>query len=138
MMRIVLLFTLAVAPAFGDEKVQPFARLSDATGISVLAQASPQGGATSGAAGAVPEGEALTLEQAISLALQKNRQVQNSTLDVAKSQDQIESSKTQRFPQLQLAVTPAYRVNPIDLTYQQGAFGTYPAPSVRSRPRRRP
>ncbi|MGB8432705.1 MAG: TolC family protein, partial [Burkholderiales bacterium] len=124
MMRTVVLFTLAAAPAFGADSALPFERAPATTSMPVLAQAD-QASAPTGTYG---QGEVLTLEEAIALALQKNRQVQNSTLDVAKSNDQIESSKTQRYPQLQIAVTPAYSITPIDLTYQQGAFGTYPAP----------
>jgi outer membrane protein TolC len=124
MMRTVVLFTLAVTPALGGENAMLFERVPATTGMPILAQAAPANDPT----GADRQGDVLTLEQAITLALNKNRQVQNSTLDVAKSNDQIESSKTQRYPQLQIAVTPAYSITPIDLTYQQGAFGTYPAP----------
>lgn len=73
-------------------------------------------------------GEVLTLQQAIELALANNRQLKNAELDVAKSQDQIESNRTQRLPQLQLNVTPGYRVAPIDLNYPAGSFGVYPPP----------
>ncbi len=128
MVRIVVLFTLAVTPAFGGEKALLFERAPSGTGIPVLAQADQAPDRAGGRTATEPQGELLTLEEALSLALHKNRQVQNSTLDVAKSKDQIESSKTQRFPQLQVAVTPAYSITPIDLTYQQGAFGTFPAP----------
>ncbi len=75
-----------------------------------------------------PGGEVLTLDQAITLALANNRQLTNAALDVAKSQDQIESNRTQRLPQLQLNVTPGYRVAPIELNYPAGSFGTYPPP----------
>jgi len=128
MVRVVVLFTLAVSPAFGGENALLFQRTMSGSGTPALAQADPPHGPAGAPAGAYSHGDVLTLEQAITLALQKNRQIQNSTLDVAKSHDQIESSKTQRFPQLQLAVTPAYRVNPIDMTFQQGSFGTYAAP----------
>lgn len=127
MMRIVTLFTLTITPALAGEKAPLFERMPESN-APLLAQADRMQGAAADPSGADRQGEMLTLDQAIALALQKNRQVQNSTLDVAKSNDQIESSKTQQFPQLQLAVTPSYRLTPIDLTYQQGAFGTYPPP----------
>jgi outer membrane protein TolC len=125
MSRIVVLFTLAVTPAFAGENALLFERV---TGSSLLAQADRSQGATGDPAGTDQQGDLLTLDQAITLALQKNRQVQNSSLDVAKSNDQIASSKTQQYPQLQVAVTPAYSISPIDMTFQQGSFGTYPAP----------
>jgi outer membrane protein TolC len=103
MIRFVVLFALTALPAWAQEKPAPPAERPDA-------------------------GEVLTLDEAVSLALQKNRLVQNATLDVAKSGDQIESNKAQRLPQLQLTVTPAYRLTPIDLTFSQAAFGTYPPP----------
>lgn len=101
MIRFVVLFALAISPALAQERTAP------------------------GTAG--DGGELLTLDQAVTLALEKNRLVKNATLDVAKSGDQLESNKTQRLPQLQLTVTPAYRITPIDLTFNQGAFGTFPA-----------
>lgn len=78
--------------------------------------------------GAQATGEVLTLDQAIALALENNRQLKNAALDVAKSQDQIDSNRTQRLPQLQLNVTPGYRVAPIELNYPAGSFGVYPPP----------
>jgi outer membrane protein TolC len=129
MVRIVVLGMLAVTPAFAGERVVQVERVTGVSSLPALAQADRAFGAAGAQAGPDREGAVLTLEQAIALALQKNRQVQNSTLDVAKSKDQIESSKAQQFPQLQLAVTPAYRITPIDLTFEQGAFGTYPPPT---------
>jgi outer membrane protein TolC len=73
-------------------------------------------------------GEVLTLDRAIALSLENNRQLRNASLDVQKSQDQIESNRTQRLPQLQLNVTPGYRVAPLELNYPAGSFGTYPPP----------
>jgi outer membrane protein len=128
MVRIVVLFALCVTSAFAGELLPQSGRVPNTASVATTAQTNPRVGVAGGESGAARDGEMLTLEQAIALALQKNRQVQNSTLDVAKSNDQLESAKTQRLPQLQLAVTPAYLVRPIDLTFQQGAFGSYPAP----------
>ena len=69
----------------------------------------------------------LGLEEAVTMALDHNRLVQNSTLDVAKSGNQLASAKTQRLPQLQLSVTPAYLAAPIDVKFDQGTLGTFPS-----------
>jgi len=124
MLRIVVLFTLSITPALAGEKAL-FGAVTHTADLPALAQSEPprDAGARSEAVG-----ELLTLDEAIALALQKNRQVQNSTLAVANSTDQIESSRTQQFPQIKLSVTPALRLSPIDLSFQQGAFGTYPPP----------
>jgi outer membrane protein TolC len=124
MSRLVVLFTLAVTSAYGAERLPYFASATGANPDPPAAQDGPPADKED----VERRGEVLTLEQAIAIALAKNRQVQNATLDVAKSNDQVESSKTQLLPQFQVAVTPAYSLSPIDLTFQQGAFGTYPTP----------
>jgi outer membrane protein len=126
MSRFVVLFTLTIASAYGAERAPFFA---SAEGESPAFRVAQDGDARSAPAGDTEgQGELLTLDQAIAIALEKNRQVQNAALAVAASHDQVESSKTQMLPQFQLAVTPAYSLSPIDLTFQQGAFGTYPSP----------
>ncbi len=45
-----------------------------------------------------PVGAVLTLEQAVALALQNNRQVQNATLEVGKKTDQAAAERTNRLP----------------------------------------
>ena len=45
-----------------------------------------------------PVGAVLTLEQAVALALQNNRQVQNATLEVGKKIDQAAAAWTSRLP----------------------------------------
>jgi outer membrane protein len=128
MRRIVVLSALTVTQAFAGEKALRLEYVADATSAPVPARAAQAPVTAGGETVARDEGQVLTLEQAITLAMSKNRQVQNSTLDVAKSNDQVASSKTQQYPQIQLAVTPAYSINPIDITFQQGSFGTYPPP----------
>lgn len=128
MLRIGVLFTLAVTPAFGAGNAPFLASANGLDTVSPLAQGHEARTPPESKNDIEARGETLTLEHAIALALEKNRQVQNAVLDVAKSNDQVESGKTQLLPQFQLAVTPSYRLSPIDLTFQQGVFGTYPAP----------
>ncbi len=73
-----------------------------------------------------PTGEVLTLEQAVTLALQNNRQVKNAALEIGKSEDQIAAFKTRRLPAFKLDATEAYAVAPIDLHFKQGDLGTLP------------
>lgn len=73
-----------------------------------------------------PPGEVLTLERAVMLALENNRQVINAALEVGKSEDQIAAFKTKRLPAFKLDVTEAYPVAPIELHFKQGDLGTLP------------
>jgi outer membrane protein TolC len=45
-----------------------------------------------------PVGAVLTLEQAVALALQNNRQVQSAALEVGKKTDQAAAARTSRLP----------------------------------------
>jgi outer membrane protein TolC len=76
--------------------------------------------------GSAPAGEVLTLERAVALALQNNRQVKNATLEVGKSEDQIAAFKTKRLPALKLEATEAYLLTPIELEFKQGDLGVSP------------
>ncbi len=73
-----------------------------------------------------PAADVLTLEQAVTLALENNRQVKNAALEVGKSEDQIAAFKTKRLPALKLDVMEVYPVAPIELHFKQGDLGTLP------------
>ena len=77
--------------------------------------------------GSAPTGEVLTLEQAVTLALQKNRQVNNAALEVGKSEDEIAAFKTKRLPALKLDLIEAEPLAPIDLKFKQGDLGSAPS-----------
>jgi outer membrane protein TolC len=68
----------------------------------------------------------LTLDEAVSLALANNRLVKNSVLEAQKSDFQIETMRTKRLPQFNVAVLEAETFQPLDLTFKAGAFGTFP------------
>jgi outer membrane protein TolC len=120
MIALALLCALLAGPAWAQE---PGARPPWPLGLT---QREPQGPVSLADSGA-PAADALTLEEAVALALKQNRLVRNATLGVEKVGDQIASTKTLRLPQFQVSVTPAYSVMPIDLTFPAGVFGTYPA-----------
>jgi len=69
----------------------------------------------------------LTLEQAVALALQNNRQVYNATLEVGKKTDQAAAARTQWFPVFDVNVLESYLLTPVDFTFHQGALGTFPS-----------
>ena len=74
-----------------------------------------------------PAGAMLTLEQAVALALQNNRQVYNATLEVGKKTDQAAAARTQWFPVFDVNVLESYLLTPVDFTFHQGALGTFPS-----------
>lgn len=76
--------------------------------------------------GSAPAGELLTLQRAVALALENNRQVKNAALEVGKSEDEIAAFKTKRLPALKLDLTEAEPLAPIDLKFQQGDLGSSP------------
>jgi hypothetical protein len=73
-----------------------------------------------------PRGEVLTLEQAVALAVQNNVNVKNAALSLGQSEDQLTAIRTQRLPNLKLVVSESHLLTPIDLTFKEGAFGTFP------------
>src|SRR5215470_19844018 len=70
-------------------------------------------------------GELLTLDQALAIAKQGNRQVATAKLSVGQWSDRIASQRTQMLPHFDLSVTPSYVITPLNLTFPAGAFGTY-------------
>jgi len=91
-----------------------------------------------------PAGAVLTLEQAVALALQNNRQVQNATLEVGKKTDQAAAARTHRLPVFNVYVLESYLLTPVEFTFPQGSFGTFsstgpiPAKDITLRTERHP
>jgi outer membrane protein TolC len=73
-----------------------------------------------------PHGEVLTLEQAVAFAVQNNVTVKNAALSVGQAEDQLTAIRTQRLPELKLVVLESHLLAPIDVTFKEGAFGTFP------------
>jgi len=73
---------------------------------------------------AAPVDEPLTLEQAISIALESNRTVNNARLDVDKAQSQVSANKTHRLPSFNSYVLGSRQLSHIDLKFERGALGT--------------
>jgi len=68
----------------------------------------------------------LTLDQAISLALQKNRQVKIAQLEVAKSEHDTEVMRTYRLPEFKLNMMQGQLLNKITFTFPPGSLGAFP------------
>jgi len=68
----------------------------------------------------------LTLEDAVSLALGNNRQAKNSALELQKFDFRMNTARSKRLPQFQVAVLGGELLHSFDFTFDPGAFGTYP------------
>lgn len=71
--------------------------------------------------------EMLTLEQAISLALQNNRSVQDARLETEKADDRLAAYRTNRLPTLKTYSLFSQPLTTFDFTFKKGELGTFPA-----------
>ncbi|HKQ54069.1 MAG TPA: TolC family protein [Pyrinomonadaceae bacterium] len=76
---------------------------------------------------APPVAEPLTLERAISLALQDNRPVQNARLEMESYEDRLAALKTKRLPSFKTSALISQPLTKFELTFEKGVFGTFPA-----------
>ena len=74
-----------------------------------------------------PSPERLTLDAAIAGAMRNNREVRNAVLEVDKSENRIAATKTERYPYFKVGIEQSYLLAPLDLTFERGAFGTFPS-----------
>jgi outer membrane protein TolC len=70
--------------------------------------------------------EPLTLEDAVKIALERNRSVSVAALQVERAEQRVAAAKTRRYPSLELQATAGSTLNTIKVSYPAGAFGTYP------------
>jgi len=68
----------------------------------------------------------LTLDQAISLALQTNRQIKVKQLEVSKSEHDTEVMRTYRLPQFKLDMMQGQLLTKVSFSFPPGTFGTLP------------
>ncbi len=69
----------------------------------------------------------LEREQAIALAGDNNRLVKNSSLDVEKAAAQADANRTRRLPGFSFKAQGNQLLTPMEFTFAQGSFGTFPA-----------
>ncbi len=67
----------------------------------------------------------LTLDDAVSFALNHNRLVKNSALEAQKFDFRVDTVRTRRLPQFQFAVLGGQLMHSFDFTFDEGVFGTY-------------
>ena len=68
----------------------------------------------------------LTLDEAISLALRDNREVQNAQLGVGKSGDDVAAARTYRLPKFEFNALAGQQLISPDFTFTKGVLGNYP------------
>ncbi len=68
----------------------------------------------------------LTLDEAVTLALQHNRLVKNSALEAEKYDFQVSTARSRRKPQFQFTMLGGELLQPFNFTFPAGSFGTYP------------
>jgi outer membrane protein TolC len=69
----------------------------------------------------------LTLDEAVTLALQHNRLVKNSALEAQKYDFQVSTARSRRKPQFQFSMLGGELLHSFDFTFDRGVFGTYPS-----------
>ena len=69
--------------------------------------------------------DTLTLDQAVSLALQDNHSLKTSAIDIQKAQDRLAASRTRQFPSINLYMLGAQQLTSFDFTLEKGVLGSY-------------
>src|SRR5262245_1197739 len=70
--------------------------------------------------------ERLTLDTAVRQALENNRQLQSSVLQVKKADEDIAVARTHRYPVFDVEGQASQLITPVDFAFPQGAFGEFP------------
>src|SRR5215831_8944077 len=70
--------------------------------------------------------EVLTLDEAVSLALENNRALRNSGLDAQKAQEKLKSNWTRQFPSISVYALGAQQLQSFDFVLHKGVLGNYP------------
>jgi outer membrane protein len=74
-----------------------------------------------------PVGERLTLDAAIRMAVDNNRQVQSARLQIEKADADVAAARTRRLPVFETELQASQLVSPVDFAFPQGAFGNFQA-----------
>src|SRR5262245_52855326 len=69
--------------------------------------------------------DVLTLDQAITIALQENPSLKNAALEVESAQDQVASARTRRLPTFNLYTLGSRQLTYLDYKFEKGVFGTF-------------
>jgi outer membrane efflux protein len=85
---------------------------------------SARSGGTAGATSPPPG--VLTLEQAVALALQGNRDVRNTALEAGKAEDELRAFRVQGLPQFNVYAVGTQTLQDVNVRVPGGAFGDFP------------
>lgn len=78
------------------------------------------------AAPPAPPAPALTLDAAVTLALEQNRQLQSSALEVAKAEDGLALARLKRLPVFNVNLQASQAITATTFSFPRGAFGDFP------------
>jgi outer membrane protein len=70
--------------------------------------------------------EVLTLYQAVALAVEHNRTLRNTALDVKKAEDRVKATRSRQYPGFNLYALGSQQLQAYDFTLEKGILGTYP------------
>lgn len=69
--------------------------------------------------------DTLTLDEAVAMALDKNRGVQTSVLDAQKAKEQLAATRTRQFPGISTYMLGSQQLRSFDFTLEKGVLGNY-------------
>src|SRR5215831_15724133 len=69
----------------------------------------------------------LSIDEAVSLALQGNRDIRSAKIDIARSENDVMSARTYRLPSFDLHVFEGQFLRPVQFIVPTGAWGNYSA-----------
>ena len=70
--------------------------------------------------------ERLSLDAALRIAIDNNRQLQTARLQVEKAEAQVATARIRRLPVFETEVNASQLLSPVDFAFPQGAFGDFP------------
>jgi outer membrane protein TolC len=76
---------------------------------------------------ATAESQTLSIDEAVAIAMEKNRTVQSAALDIDRAREETAATRTTRLPQFQVYALGGETLRPISFRIPQGALGFYPA-----------
>ncbi len=84
------------------------------------------GGTVRGQGSASTAASPLTLEEAIRIAQSNNPNLKNALLASSIAEDKIAEARSSRFPSVKFYALGSQLLTPLDFTFDQGIFGTFP------------
>lgn len=73
-----------------------------------------------------PPAETLTVEQAVTIAIERNPSLRTAQLDAEKATDNLAAFRTRRLPSVKWTTLGGQLLTKPSVTFDQGVFGTYP------------